>query len=175
MTVATIARFAIPLILGLALGARLRDELEDEEPEVTEPVLKESDLAQRIRAEGIRIIHSDQIPDAETNIGAYLEGFYRGLYLIGRTGAQLKGQTQESIARKLQHLHHQHKPKRDKKLVAWYQTVGVSDENRLADLLAANPHAQRYDTRYIAHAMGETGVNLDFDGLLEEATNHFRL
>lgn len=174
MTVATFARFAIPLILGIAIGARIRDEMEEDEPQVTEPVLKESELARRIRSEGIRIIQSDKIPNAETNIGKYIESYYRGLYFIGRTGAKLKDETLESVALRLQHLHHQHKPKRDKKLVAWYETIGVSNPDSLAELLAENPLAQRFDTRYIAHAMGEAQDGLTFDGLLEEATEHFR-
>lgn len=174
MSAATLVRIALPLIMGIALGFKLRDEADQPTEQPSGPMLTEAELKQRLRAAGADIIRSDPGAEDSSDIAAYLSRLYLGLYYIGRTGGRLKGPALDSMALKLQHLHHQHKPKRDKHLVAWYKTVGVSSQHSLAALLGDCPLTRRFDTRYIASALGEDIPDLSFGGLLEEATTHFR-
>lgn len=164
--VATLTLFTI----GAIAGYRIHQE---EMAEQTTVKPKSDDLGLKIRKSGLEIITSDGMPDDTMSLATYMKHLYRGLYMIGRTRAVLKGTIQESIARKLLHLHHQRRPSRDEKLVEWYTTVGQTSTDDLADLLKKCPEANSFDVRYIAYAMGENVPGLTFPKLDDEIVEWF--
>lgn len=173
MSATALVRLGTVLFIGVSAAlvgyaARDAEEVSYNKPETPETLVK------MLRAEGMRLTTNDTIPTEGTKIGQHITSLYRGLYLLGRTGARLQSKTQESVARNLGHYHHQCKPRRDRNLVVWYETVGVSSEHQLADLLANCPLSEMFDTRYIAYAMGEDVPNLNFEKLEEEVATHFR-
>jgi hypothetical protein len=161
---------AVPLLFGMVAGYAMRDREEEMKPAVG-PITDQ--LLQDIRKEGHRIVLDESIPDESVNLGSYISNLYRGLYMLGRTRVLLPGHVQESVATKLKHLHHLHRKRRDRHLVAWYETIGVGSEEKLADLLSHCPEANRFDTRYIAYAMSETVDGIKFPTLEQEAVEHF--
>jgi len=165
-----VATFALPLIVGAIAGYAIRDREEEQKP-APQPVTNK--LLQDIRKAGYQIVMDETSPDETVDLGTYISNLYRGLYMLGRTRVRLPGHVQESVAAKLQHLHHQHKKRRDRHIVTWYETIGVGNQDKLADLLAECPESKRFDTRYIAYTMGEDVANIKFPPLEQELVKQF--
>lgn len=170
MSALVLARMAIPLIIGAAIGYAVRDaEADDSETAPQKPVVN---IRQKLKERGETLLaeRTTFAKEGSRDIEAYLKQTYLGLFYIGRAGRQLKPDAVEALAGELQHLHHLHKPRKDKALVGWYETVGIGHEETLAALLSSSKVVtdQNLDPRYIAYALGVHTEPLSFDGILED-------
>jgi len=165
-------RFIVPVIIGAAIGYATRDQEAEEEAQArpSQSELDAAALQKRMFARGSALLKSRKATAKDSSRSTYIKQTYLGLYCIGRAGGKLKADYAESLARELQHLHTQQRPRKDKPLAAWYQTLGVSNQDSLAELLAKCTEVKQLgvDSRYIAYAFGQTVENLSFDGLLDE-------
>lgn len=159
MSAVTLARIAIPLIIGGAIGYALRDHEAEEVQEAREhKAAKQVNLRQKLYDHGRDLIDNRERYSKEGgSLSDYLKQTYLGLYCIGRTGAVLQDTVIDALALELAHVHKLHRKRKDAAISEWYQSVGVNNPHKIADLLAdcREVAALGVDTRYIARALGE--------------------
>jgi hypothetical protein len=178
-----IARILIPVVIaaaGAAVGYAARDiEADEEVKNRAYPLdLEHQRLSKKLRERASQLLRERKTKESvQKNRSAYLKQMYLGVYYIGRTGGKLAGTYAEALANELMQIHSQHRPKKDREIVNWYQTVGVSKEKTLAELLADCSEIKKLgvDPRYIAYAFGENHPNLEFGNLLDDMVDSIKV
>ena len=143
----------------LAKGFRSFFGTDEDLPEPAQVEVKTPVLAEEVRIAGYILLHSVNSP--EQSIHDLIRQKYRGLWLIGRVGGRIKDSKLDALAAELGHFHKQYYAATghdtDRALVAWYETVGVSNRLPLTEILLRSPIVDQFLNAALYAASAITG------------------
>jgi hypothetical protein len=155
-------------IAGVAIGVSLFEGFKElfEETDLKIPPKSKTDSSATsedpvIKKNWIGVGHSllKELPqEGDTDLHQHLRRQYLGLYLIGRCKERLKASVVDSLAVHLQHFHKMLNRDTDWPIMAWYETVGVSQSVPLAVRLQDCPEILELGVvpEFIGYALRES-------------------